>query len=239
LRQIDADLDEDLRKDRKKATSTRFAAIGSVAMIILASGPALSSLTSKQGSTVNVTELFPPSVVEPWSPVYESSQTWTPRFGGANSQLLKSYSDGNRMVTLYVAYYAHQRRGAEVVNELNRFSDEDAWRRVGTGHFVAKVERQPLVVGYERLASAQTKRLVWYWYWVDGQFTGNRYLAKLLQAKARLFGGTPAAAVIAVAADYQESPEEAVRSLQSFLESVASFEAPLVATARAAAIPGS
>jgi EpsI family protein len=96
-----------------------------------------------------------------------------------------------------------------------------------------------LTIRVLRLASATTKRLVWYWYWVDGQFTGNRYLAKLLQAKARLFGGISAAAVVAVAADYDESPQKAARSLENFLESVTSFEAPLVATARAAAIPGS
>jgi hypothetical protein len=45
--------------------------------------------------------------------------------------------------------------------------------------------------------------------------------------------------VVAVAADYEENPETAVRSLENFLESVTSFEAPLVATARAAAVPGS
>jgi EpsI family protein len=138
-----------------------------------------------------------------------------------------------------VAFYASQQPGAEIVNEMNRFSDEETWRRQAKGRHDAMVEHQKLNVGVERLTAANTKRLVWYWYWVDGQFTASSSGAKLLQARARLFGGMPAAAVVAVAADYEEDPEKAVRSLESFLESVTSFKAPLADTARATAMSGS
>ena len=37
-------------------------------------------------------------------------------------------------------------------------------------------------------------RLIWYWYWVGGEFTGSPYAAKLLQMKALLTGGTLARA---------------------------------------------
>jgi EpsI family protein len=73
-------------------------------------------------------------------------------------------------------------------------------------------------VAQTRLISGRGGRIVWNWYWVDGEFTASPQLAKLLQVVARLFGGQEAAAVVAVAADYVERPAEAAELLQEFLD---------------------
>jgi EpsI family protein len=78
-----------------------------------------------------------------------------------------------------------------------------------------------------REVSGRETRLIWYWYWVDGRFTGNPYVAKLLQAKAKLFGGQRSTAIIAAAIDYSESPREAERSLSAFLSGLGGLKRTL------------
>jgi EpsI family protein len=60
-------------------------------------------------------------------------------------------------------------------------------------------------------------RLVWHWYWVEGQFTSNSYWAKLLQVKAILGGQKKGAAMIIVSTDLAGIPAESVNTLQNFL----------------------
>jgi exosortase A len=214
-------------------------AAGMAAVLILASGPAYSAFTAQAANRATISGIAELSIEGTWQRVPRPQIHWQPMFLGTDAETLQAYTDENSTVTYYVAFYSHQSAGSEIVNEMNRLEEGKTWRRGGSGSHVVKIDGHLSTIRVLRLASATTKRLVWYWYWVDGQFTGNRYLAKLLQAKARLFGGISAAAVVAVAADYDESPQKAARSLENFLESVTSFEAPLVATARAAAIPGS
>jgi exosortase A len=222
-----------------KPSGAAVLAAGMAAVLILASGPAYSAFTAKAVKRVTIPGIAELSIEATWHRVPESPMHWQPTFRGADAETLKTYADENNPVTYYVAFYTHQRAGSEVVNEMNRLADEEIWRRMGSGSRAVNIDGHLLTIRVLRLASTKAKRLVWYWYWVDGHFTGNHYLAKLFQARARLFGGIPAAAVVAVAADYEENPETAVRSLENFLESVTSFEAPLVATARAATVPGS
>jgi len=222
-----------------KRSRAALLATGMAAVLILASGPAYSAFTAQPANRATISGIAELSIEGTWHRIPEPPVHWQPTFPGADAETVQEYADENNLVTYYVAFYTHQRAGSEVVNELNRLADEEIWRRVGSDSHAASIDGHALTVQVLRLASAKTKRLLWYWYWVDGQFTGNRYLAKLLQAKARLFGGIPAAAVVAVMADYEDNPEKAVRSLENFLVSVKSFEAPLVATARASAIPGS
>jgi EpsI family protein len=209
------------------------------AVLILASGPAYSAFTAQAVKRVTISGIAELSIEGAWHRVPEPPIHWQPTFPGADAETLQAYADESNRVTYYVAFYTHQRADSEVVNEMNRLADEEVWRRLGSESRAVDIDGHLTTIRVLRLASTKTKQLVWYWYWVDGHFTGNRYLAKLLQARARLFGGISAAAVVVVAADYEDSPEKAVRSLEDFLVSVTSFEAPLVATARAAAIPGS
>ncbi len=68
-----------------------------------------------------------------------------------------------------------------------------------------------------RIQRRPVNRVVWHWYWVGGKFTASRHFAKLLEAKSKLFGGSPAGAAIAVSAEFAELPVEAEESLGNFL----------------------
>ena len=75
-------------------------------------------------------------------------------------------------------------------------------------------ERQ-LQVRETRLRGPDGALVVWQWYWIDGGFTANDYLGKVLQAKERLLrrGDDPAM----VYARFDENPETARTALRSFL----------------------
>jgi len=68
-----------------------------------------------------------------------------------------------------------------------------------------------------RLLAHDKGRMVRSWYWVDGRFTADGRLAKLLQLKAALTGSSRAMAIVAVAADYRETPDESQATLDQFV----------------------
>lgn len=222
------------RRSSGAFSPVRTALTTTAALAVLAAGPALNRLTDPEHSAVVAAEFPAWHVSGGWQSASSPASDWRPVFRGTDAEVLQTFSDGERTVDLFVAGYAFQRQGSEVINETNRFTDETRWRRVGVGTASARVEGQDVGVLAERIASTDRKRLIWYWYWVDGRFTASKIEAKLLQARARLMFENPAAAVIAVTADYQEGPSEAAAALQAFLDNVASFTMPLDVFARKA-----
>ena len=62
---------------------------------------------------------------------------------------------------------------------------------------------------------------------VDGQFTGDPYIAKLLETKAKLVGGERASAVIAISADYANDASDAEKALRAFSSALRGLAAKL------------
>ncbi len=155
------------------------------------------------------------------------SPGWRPRFGGADEEILRTYTNGERSVDVYVALYGSQRHGKEVVNEMNTFADGETWTTVGGGSGAAIIGTEPVSIRYARLRSPETRRLIWYWYWIDGALTADPIMAKLYEARARLKGGSGAAAVVAVAADYRDQQETAEQTLADFLRHLGTLKAAL------------
>jgi exosortase A len=172
-----------------------------------------------------VVELSPPILPSPWVPVSAGSADWRPRFPGHRAELLQTFSDGARTVSLHIAYYDPQRQGAEVVSSTNKFSGADgrAWRDKARTPGALVPSGIPLEVRVRRMGLGGKRVLVWSWYWVDGQFTSSRYVAKLLEVKAKLLGGESAAAAISVATRGGGPAGEAEATLRSFVQNVDSL----------------
>jgi exosortase A len=143
-----------------------------------------------------------------------------PKFVGAAAELHQSYVAGRDRVNLHIALYAQQRRNAEVLGAENVLISGVREVSGVVGETSASLAGTTLSVNFVRMVVGQRSRLVWYWYWVDGRFVANPYLAKLLQVKAKLLQGTPAAAMIVVTADYLESPAQAEQTLRAFLSHI-------------------
>ncbi len=209
-----------------------FAALATI--LVAAAAPIWGTYAEDRMPALHALKIEAPRVRQPWRPLAGRKTAWQPLFVGADVTYSGSYGRGGRSVDLHIAYYARQRQGAEIVNRQNRLADGRVWKRAGSDRTEARVEGRQLTVVRTRLLSHRGGRIVWHWYWVNGRYTANPYLAKLLQAGAELLGGARAAAVIAVAADYVEAPVEAEKALRGFLERLCRLGPVLQRTARQA-----
>lgn len=173
-----------------------------------------------------------PQLVAPksWNGGLAGGSEWRPRFESADKVTLETFTHNDMSVGLFVALYSHQRQGHEVVSPTNSFAPNRAWAVSQGGQVDAVVEGEKLPLGYLRLQNRGTHRLVWYWYWVDGRYTANPYVAKLLDARAKLLGGDSRAAVIALSTIEDESPAQAGEILQKFLDDAGRIRSVLEAT---------
>lgn len=143
---------------------------------------------------------------------------WQAIFPSADARLSQRYRIAGEQVDaeLYLAFYWQQSLGAELVDAKNRLTDNKTWKWLSGLPLEIEVEGQPVIVTEARLLAEKTqRRLVWHWYWVDGRFTSDHLLAKLLQAKVALLGGEPRSAFIAVTTEEREGTATARRVLAS------------------------
>jgi len=206
-------------------------AAGVAAVALSAIAPAYAHYLGNAVADLAAAPLSPPVAASPVTAT-APSPGWQPIFRGVDAEAMYGYSVDGRAVDLYIAYYAYQRDGAEVVNSRNLLADGQTWTRVGGGRAVATLDGVETRATVTRMVAGHRGRLVWHWYWVDGTYTASPYIAKLLQVRARLFGGVEAAAVVAVATDYRDSPGDAGPVLQALLSKLEPIGPMLEAASR-------
>jgi len=206
-----------------------FAAVQSVGVLALTPLTAHAlSLSSRQAV---ILQAMAPQVASPWQALAEYGG-WAPHFPGTAAQVLQSYTANGRDIHLSILFYTNQDQGAEIVNSANDITGSKEWIRASESVTQVEVDAQPLNVKEAVYTSSRGKRLVWSWYWIDGQFTTSSLFAKLLQTRTRLFGASEAAAVIVVSTDLTGGHDEATRRLQDFLRHVPSLQATLESFSR-------
>ena len=164
--------------------------------------------------------LIAPSVNMPWTLSAAAEEKLHPNFPGADTNLISVYQkdsdDSGQTVDLFIAFYTHERDGSEVVSHSNNF-ESDKWSRAGSGYVNTIVDGHEMRVAYTRLAAHAQSLIVWHWYWVNGRYTSNPYVAKLLQIKAKIFDQNRSAAFVAVASAYDYDSDRATDILEDFL----------------------
>lgn len=198
---------------------------GAVASLAVAFvGPAYAGIMLDHGVSKIATPLAVPPAGNGWQAVGRSTTPWRPAFVGADAELMTSFRKAATDVHMYLAYYTHQRQGAELVNSANTFIDEVNWQRASSSFSKIQVGSEQQTVKETRLLGRKQGRLVWEFYWIGGHFTADRYEAKAYEAAAKLLGTNQAAAAIVVAADYHESPADAARVLQDFMANLGNLD---------------
>ena len=157
-----------------------------------------------------------PAAVAPWSSTPEEG--WQPAYVGADVQMLAGYRSNGARVSLYIAYYARQRDGAELINELNVLYAEKVWkpRRRSTRRATLGTDTAIELREIELVTGSGAKRLIWYWYRLGDRRTTSVLEAKLLQLWKTLTG-SPSAALIAVSAPVGGSLDRTRTDLAAFL----------------------
>jgi EpsI family protein len=164
-----------------------------------------------------LTRLEAPAAPAGWVGSERNLPDWAPRFTTASASLRRGYAkigESGRNVGLFLAYYRNQDENRKLVssgNALVKGSDHD-WEETETGTAAALVQGMPLRVRTSELLSAAGERLfVWQWYWINGRWTANDYLAKAYTALSRLTGeGDDSAVVIVYTAGGEGSDPDAI-----------------------------
>jgi EpsI family protein len=196
------------------------------AMLIAGSAAAYAPVIESRGVEQAVSiGLMPPVVGADWRRVADTQSGWRPKFYGASEEKLWFYAKDDQKIEVYAAFYPYQRQEIEIVGWRNRLADGKVWQELTTvDHTAVELEGKTQGVQRIHLRSRASQRLVLYWYWIDGRFEADPRVAKLRQLKTQLLGGDQSAAVIAVATNYSDTPDEAMGRLRSFLAASPSFE---------------
>ncbi len=213
-------------------------AVGGI-VVVAALGPAYASLALGQDATPAEVRLCLPPTLYSAPDSSGDAGAWRPEFPAANARLQRLIAAGVQPVDVFVAYYWRQGPGRKLIAWNNRLHDGRQWRYMASGTDTARLAGAPLRVATERLTGpAGQRRLVWYWYWVDGRFVDRPWQVKLRQARAELFGGDRRSALVALATDEAPAGEvnAARAALQAALDQLPSIADALNDTARE--IPG-
>lgn len=169
----------------------------------------------------------PPPLNPAWPRAAAAAPLWLPRFPAADHLVLETYRspDGAEpagTVDVFVAAYAWQRRGAEVIHHANTLSGDESWIRVETATATLPAAAALGPARIDRLrGAAGRQRLVVSWLWIGGRFTNDPVAAKLFQLDSTLTGRHPAAAQLALSAEIADEPAETLTLLQTFLSGAA------------------
>lgn len=150
----------------------------------------------------------------------------------------RSYSDGKQNVQLYLAVYAEEKKGAELVSSENRFYEPDGlgeWKVVREGVQSLMVEGGTVEAKELLLYGRNERRIIVSWYWVDGKFVSNPYRVKFLQGMSRLLGRPTTGVAIVAHTTCPNRQEDGLQAIQEFLHH-ARFE-PTFSSLLAAKLP--
>ncbi len=136
---------------------------------------------------------------EHWGSDVSQEARWKPQYDGASQVFyLQNQQAAADPVDIYIAYYKYQSQNKEMIRHGNGVDQQDVWSRVENRVISPVIAGERRRINEMLLQSGRQKRLVWYWYWVDGKILASNYKAKLFDAKAKLSGGRLDSAIVAI-----------------------------------------
>ena len=193
-------------------------ALAAILALLIASFPAAYTAAREHPDLAGHITLSLPGTSGTWTQI-QSTPDWTPTNPSAHGKVLTRYSSEQCCVDLYIAYYQIQTQEREVIASKNRLTATTQWQIAETRGQKGKFPQTPSTLSETTLISGARQRLAWHYYWVDGQFTSNRLIAKLLEAKAKLLWGENRAATVILSTEITNSRKAATSRLHNFLES--------------------
>lgn len=161
-----------------------------------------------------------------WSSIEGRLAEWRPGYRNPRAEQSLIFTHNGAQIGLFLGYYRGQSQESKLITSTNRLiaPQDRTWMRVGEGRAQVALGSEPLAVRSEELRGPGGNFLAWQWYWIDGRWTANEYLARAYLALARLLGRGDDAAVVVVYTAQLEGAAETQRLLSDF---VAAHRAPL------------
>jgi EpsI family protein len=142
--------------------------------------------------------------------------SFRPNYQGARGIFEQTFEKNGRTVGVFVAYYARERHGNELIMSTNslRPIGEQSW--VVTSEGPARSNATATAAIETRLRSHASELLVWHWYWAGDRWVLRPELVKALQALSRLLGDGDDAAVLVLYTPADSDGEAAREALREF-----------------------
>ncbi|MFO7629443.1 MAG: exosortase A [Prochlorococcaceae cyanobacterium] len=186
---------------------------------VSALGPALAFGLLRGGELPDLASLQAPESAGRWQLTTDPGWDWLPDHSGADRELEHYYAD-DAVIGLFMHQHLQQSQGVELVSTSQPWSvDRKLWRVASRSTAdVHLVTSSPVRVAEAVVTSTRERLLVWTWYRVDGDYTANPYIAKLLEARQQLLQGRREGTRFFVATPLGEDPTAARQRLQQFLD---------------------
>ena len=148
----------------------------------------------------------------------ESSQNWHPVSYGATSEEFSYFLQDKDLLQVYLANYARQQQGAEMIFVKNSLFNKNRWfnakQQTISLNSPALKQINLITINRDPLRS----RLITYWYLIDGHFVNDKKTAKWYEVQAA-FKGQPGATLIAIAFDFENGDKQyAIDAITHFTE---------------------
>lgn len=188
----------------------RTALVGFAVFVVMGSAPVASLMTSTSSDRAKYARIIElPADAGGWKLVDKGFKGWTPNYVGADFVANAIYEKKENLIRFYLAYYAGEEQGAELINSENYLFDRGTWIPIkDASHLLDLGLSEPVPVREIVLRSQATSRLVWYWYDIGGYSTNNPIKGKILTVWQRLVGNEEGSAVVALAADCDDCDSE-------------------------------
>lgn len=144
---------------------------------------------------------------------------WRPRFETADMTQVLTVDCGGGPVDLFLAFYAKEREGAELIQHGNSLADGKSWPRTAASWHSAGIEGLPAALKKEELyGRGAGDRLVLAWYWIGGRLVAPDWQAKAYRLYRKLLGKDEPAALIALSAPYADRSDDALPDIEAVLQ---------------------
>lgn len=187
-------------------------------VLIAAVGPAFADWHERQPIAAHPEKITSRFDLSGWTETLNS--VWHPDYGDADIELMNRLLPGKPANTVpidvAIAYYARNRDGRSLLAARHQPWDPDSWHLVERIAAGARLGADHIPMNEAIIASGSQQRLVWWTYWMGGQFTTSSLTIKLLQLKTT-FTGSEDAAMIAFSLPINGATEDAQKQLASAL----------------------
>jgi EpsI family protein len=158
-----------------------------------------------------------PRLGKNWHLLDKPIDSWHPTAIGADRELRRSYVNGDKDLSIYIALYFSDRQDAEAISDRHQLVENNGWLEAGRRLLNLEVEGNKLPINASKIKLGGSRRLVLSLYWIDNNIVGNPFVAKYLQAKQAVFGRQPRTAVITLSSTYNESAATAAHILRQYV----------------------
>lgn len=203
----------------QKADSKKLITSAGLVLLLMISWPGMAWI-QENSSVDDINVNLQLSGTDKWKATDESISQWRPSFQSPAVELYKTFATDGQQVGVYLAVYTNQKQDQELVNSQNVMIEQkhEIWSEKGRGKTMLDLLGVQTEVNESILRSHNQSLYINHWYWIDGRSTSNEYLAKLVDARMRLFSDKPLAVGIVLYTELGEQKQLARERLKAFAQ---------------------